>query len=268
MSGTAERQRLRSTFDAVAQEYQRARPDYPDELLDALIGATGIEPGDRLLEIGCASGKVTVPLARRGFRITGVELGGRMVAEARRNLAAFPEVEIVHGAFEQWSPATPRRYRLVFAAAAWHWIDPAVGYRLAWDAVQPGGHLAFWSCAHVFPRGGDPFFAHVQNVYDEIGEGLPDGSSWPRPGELPDSRAAIERSGLFVDVTVRHFDWEVSYDVEGYLALLNTFSGHIAMEPAKREYLYSRISELLASRPNGRLRRHWGAVLHVARRRG
>jgi hypothetical protein len=51
------------------------------------------------------------------------------------------------------------------------------------------------------------------------------------------------------------------------LRLLDTFSGHIAMEAWRRERLYAEIRRRLALRSDGRLRRHWGAVLNVAGRR-
>jgi hypothetical protein len=38
------------------------------------------------------------------------------------------------------------------------------------------------------------------------------------------------------------------------------------MQPWQRERLYAEIRSRLAERPDGLLRRHWGAVLHVARR--
>jgi len=66
---------------------------------------------------------------------------------------------------------------------------------------------------------------------------------------------------------VRHFDWEFTYDADGYLRLLDTFSGHIAMQPWQRRRLYSEIRRQLAERADGLLHRGWGAVLHVARRR-
>ena len=66
---------------------------------------------------------------------------------------------------------------------------------------------------------------------------------------------------------MRHFGWETRYDADGYIGLLGTFSGHIAMEPWKNERLFSEIRRRLAARPDGTLRRHWDAVLHVARRR-
>ena len=91
-----------------------------------------------------------------------------------------------------------------------------------------------------FPIGGDPFFAEIQEVYDEIGEGLPADHVYVAPGGLPDQRDDIEASGLFEVTEVRHFDWETTYDADGYLALLDTFSGHIAMEAAARRALVRR----------------------------
>jgi len=260
------REHLRATFDAAAELYQAARPEYPLELYDALIEAAALGAGDRLLEVGCASGKATLPLARRGVRITCVEMGTALAAAARRALGTFSDVQVVECAFEAWEPALVEAFDLVFAATAWHWIDPSIRYERAWQLLRPGGHLAFWSATHVFPEKGDPFFVEIQEVYEEIGEGLPAGAIWTRPGELADSRDEIEGSELFENVLVREFDWKVVYDADSYLRLLDTFSNHIAMQPRQRERLYSEIRRRLAQRSDGRLGRHWGAVLHVARR--
>jgi SAM-dependent methyltransferase len=261
-----ERERLAATFNSVAESYQRARPEYPGELFDDLVTAAGLTPGAGLVEVGCATGKATLPLARRGFRVTCVEPGADLAAAARRNLAGLG-AEVVEARFEDWQPRPGQQFDLVFAATAWHWVDPAVGYRRAWEALRPGGHLALWSAGHVFPDGGDPFFRELQPVYDEIGSGPPPEAGWVRPGELKEHTAEIEASGLFTVTHVRHFDWEQVYDADGYLALLDTFSNHILMEARKRERLYGEVRLRLSRRPDGTLRRHWGAVLHVARRR-
>jgi SAM-dependent methyltransferase len=262
-----DRERLRTTFDSAAWLYHQARPDYPAELFDELVRLAGLRAGSRLLEVGCGTGKATIPLARRGFLVTCTELGAELAAQARHNLAGYGGVEVVQESFETWQPPAGAGYDLVLAATSWHWIDPAVRYRKAWEVLRPGGQLAFWSASHVVPDDGDSFFAEIQAVYDEIGEGLPPGTAYDRPGELPDARAEIEGSGLFTAVGIRQFDWEISYDAEGYIRLLDTFSGHIAMEQWQRDRLYGAIRERLAQRPDGRLRRHWGAVLQVARRR-
>ena len=264
---TNDRAQLRRTFESAARLYQQARPEYPAGLFTELIRLAGLVPGDRLLEIGCATGTATAPLARRGFQITCVELGPELAERARQNLSGFTGVDVFQADFETWPPSAGNSFDLVYAATAWHWIDPAVRYRRAWDLLNAGGHLAFWSALHVFPSDGDPFFREIQDIYDEIGEGQPPGEGWPRPGELPDERAEIEGSGLFEDVTVGQFDWEVRYTAAEYIALLDTFSGHISMAHWQRDRLYGEIRRRLAGRPDGRLRRHWGAALHVARKR-
>lgn len=257
-----ERERLAATFDGAAHRYHQARPEYPEELFQRLIAATNLRPGQRLLEVGSATGKATLPLAGRGFQITCIEPGPALAAVARDNVAGLP-VEVIESRFEDWSPGVDR-FALVFAATAWHWVDPALRYVRAAEALEDGGHLAFWSATHVLPYDGDPFFEQMQSVYDEIGEALPDDHIPPRPQELPDQRVEIEASGLFRVIDVCQFDWEVVYDSAAYVDLLNTFSGHIAMQPWQRERLYAEIRRRLAERPDGRLRRHWGAVLHVA----
>jgi len=261
-----DRERLGGTFDRAADLYQRARPEYPPALYEQLLKVTQLRRGARLLEVGCATGKATIPLARRGFRITCIEPGRALAAAARRNLAAF-EVEVIEARFEDWSPRA-ESFDMVFAATAWKWVDPGVRYRKAAEALRPCGYLAFWSAGHVIPDDGDPFFVEIQDVYDEIGEGLPADASLPRPGELDDERSEIEASGFFEVLDISQFDWETVYDADGYIDLLNTFSGHIAMQEWQRQRLYGEIRRHLAARPDGRLRRHWGGVLHIAQRSG
>jgi SAM-dependent methyltransferase len=260
-----DRKRLAATFDRIAELYQRARPEYPSELYGRLLQVTQLSPGSRLLEVGCATGKATLPLAQRGFRITCLEPGAALAAAARANMAGF-DVEVVEARFEDWAPAG-ERFAMVFAATAWHWVDPAVRYHKAAAALDPRGYLAVWGAAHVIPHDGDPFFEDLQEVYDEIGESLPPDTPLPRPQELDDDRVEIEASGLFDVIDIHQYDWETVYDAEGYIDLLSTFSGHIAMQDWQRDRLYGEIRRRLATRPDGRLRRHWGGVLHIAQRR-
>lgn len=55
------------TFDQVADRYDAARPHYPEDLFDARVELTltALEPGARLLEVGCGTGKATRPLKSR-----------------------------------------------------------------------------------------------------------------------------------------------------------------------------------------------------------
>jgi SAM-dependent methyltransferase len=243
VSGTIDRvserrEPLRRTFDTAADLYEAARPSYPEELFDDLVALAALEPGARLLEIGCATGKATRSLLERDFSVVCVEMGAQLAERARRNLAGFP-FEIHIATFEGWE-GEPEAFELVYAATAWHWVDPAIGYSKAHRLLRPGGHLAFWSAGHAFPADFDRFFAEIQEVYDAIGESHPGQWPPPPPEQIPDEVAEIEASGLFEEIQVRRYVWEKQYSAEEYIALLNTLSGHIAMETAKREHLYRR----------------------------
>lgn len=260
-----DRTTLRATFDTVPDAYDRVRPSYPEELFDTLIEAAGLAPGDRVLEIGPGPGKATRGLAGRGLRVTGLELGAELAAAARRNLADLDGVEIVDGDFDVWEPPAGVAFDLVAAATAWHWPDPDTKYARAAAMLRPGGHLAFWAALHARGSDPDPFVEELTDVYRAIGFKRPEHHRGGWDG-LADNRAEIESSGRFEVTLIRRFTWESVFDADGYIALADTFSSHIAMSDEQRATLYAAIRERLARRPDGRLRYLWGSVLHVARR--
>src|SRR5580693_9188175 len=113
--------RLRTTFDSVPELYQKARPNYPDELFDDLIQSTELPSGARLLEIGPGTGQATISLAKRGYDITAIELNEGMAKVARRELSDYKNVQVITGSFEETEfPAGS--FDLIYAASAFHWV--------------------------------------------------------------------------------------------------------------------------------------------------
>jgi len=264
--GMSSDRELRLRFDEAAADYQDARPDYPDELYVDLLELTALRPPAVLLEVGCGPGKATIPLARMGFTITALEIGTALAEEARRQLADYPRVSVVNADFEQWQPPPNTTFDMVYTATAWKWIDPTIRYQRAADLLRPSAHLAVWAAGHAFPRNFDPFFTEIQEVYEQIGEPRVE---WPPPEPTPDQRTAADMtaSGHFDSIRTRHYVWSCRYNADGYIALLNTFSGHFAMDGAKRDHLYGEIRRRLDQRPDGQLTRHWSATLTIGQRR-
>jgi len=255
-----DRERLRATFAADAELYHRARPGYPAEIFDEL---TALAPGRRAVEIGPGTGQATAPLAERGFSVTAVELGESLAAVARRELARFPAVEVVHADFETWEPP-PEPFDLVLAATAFHWIDPAVRYAKPARLLREGGLLAVVETRHVVPRDGDAWFLEVQDVYDRV-TGDAGGAPGP-PEEVPDEWPDLD-TGLFEPAATHRYLREIEYGADAYLDVLSTYSNNIAREPEERRRLFAELRARIEARPDPRVRKAYLTLLRVARRR-
>jgi SAM-dependent methyltransferase len=257
-------QRARA-FDDIAELYDQARREPPEQLFTDLFALAAIEPTNaNVLEIGCGTGQATLPLARRGCRVVGVEMGPNLARIARRKLSPFPGVKVVNARFEEWE--SNDLVDIVVAVTSWHWLDPRLRYARAAAALRPGGVLAFTTGGHAFPRGFDPFFSEIRACYEAMGE---TGFEWPPapPQETPDAREEIEQSGYFDDVRVARRLWVEEFTADEYVRLLSTFSDHRLMEAAKRERLFGEVRQRIAARRGGCIRKHNLTILHVARRK-
>ena len=264
-----DRDRLRTTFDGAALLYDEVRPGYPEELFDDVVSLSGIPPGGRVLEIGCGTGQATLPFARRGFRILCIELGDNLAAGARRNLASYPQAEVLTADFEE-VPLPEGAFDLAISATAFHWLDPTVAYPKVVRALRPGGTIALFWNEHVFSDASGGFFEAAQEVYERETPEIvkpDDHKGLPQPHELPDRTAEIEASGLFDGVIRRDYRWDEPYDAEGYLRVLSTYSGHMALDPASRERLLAGIRDLIEREHGGHIVKGDLTTLYVARRR-
>jgi SAM-dependent methyltransferase len=142
--GEAATRRGGTVFNEVAEEYDRHRPTYPEVLIDRACEVAGIEPGMRVLEVGCGTGQLTRSLLARGLRVTAVEPGRQLIARARDHLADAGDVQFVNARLEDAS-LPPAHFRAVFSASAMHWVDPDLSWRKVADALVDGGTLALLS---------------------------------------------------------------------------------------------------------------------------
>jgi SAM-dependent methyltransferase len=77
-------------FDEVWFRIQRMRfrPELTEQHASRAVELLGLRPGDHVLDVPVGTGRVALPLARRGMRMAGVDLYDAVLADAR---AAFDE---------------------------------------------------------------------------------------------------------------------------------------------------------------------------------
>lgn len=252
----------RGTFDSAAERYDRARPPYPPQLFQDLAAMADLEVGSRVLEVGPGTGQATVPLAERGYWVTAVDLGAELAAIASRKVAAYPNVEVVVADFEAW-PLPDEPFDAVVSATAFHWIDPEIRVAKAAQALRPGGSLAIIETRRV-PVGDEQLFADLWRCSQRI-----DPTARPlrkmADDEPPESRAEVDRSGLFDHAAARRYEWIQAYTTVGYLDLLLTFSNVLALEPRPQSELLRCMASVIDRRLGGRIGEHIVNHLLVAR---
>jgi len=67
-----------------------------EAVLERILSAVELSPGDIVVEIGPGLGILTEGLAKRGARVIAVELDSKLVALLKKRLATFSDVKIIH----------------------------------------------------------------------------------------------------------------------------------------------------------------------------
>jgi SAM-dependent methyltransferase len=126
-----------SGFDAEADAYERARPGYPPDAVDWLVGHLGIGPGRTVVDLAAGTGKLTRLLEPTGARLVAVEPVEGMRARLR---AACPAVPALAATAEQL-PFRDGGLDAVVVAQALHWFDAPAALEAAARALGTRGRL-------------------------------------------------------------------------------------------------------------------------------
>ncbi|MEY9873886.1 SAM-dependent methyltransferase [Streptacidiphilus sp. MAP12-33] len=257
-------------FGTTAEQYDAARPGYSALLVDTVLDYVG-NASPRALEIGAGTGKATVAFAGRGLPVLAVEPDPRMAEVLRRNTTALPQVDVEVGLFEQWQRAE-RRFDLLYAAQAWHWLDPETRRDHTFDALVPGGTVAlFWNFAPmVDPVLHREFTAIDADYGTELGRltGLAtefegeieatEENGWPSVDFAGDPRFTDQRS-------VRVRNGRTRHDADAWLSRVATQSGVQILEPERRATLLAALRRVLDTHGAG-LDTEWITDVFLARR--
>jgi SAM-dependent methyltransferase len=200
------------SFGVDAARYDRARPRYPDALIQRVIAAS---PGVEFLDVGCGTGIGARQYQAAGVTVLGVDPDTRMAEFARQT-----GVEVEIGNFETWDPSG-RTFDAVVAGQAWHWVDPVLGAAKAAQVLRPHGLLAlYW---HVFDPPGE-----VADAFDEVLQQLAPDAPLQNPGlelqqrNLQRAMAGLETAGSFGEPEQWRFDWHRQYTRDEWLDHLPT----------------------------------------------
>ncbi|MDG4533916.1 class I SAM-dependent methyltransferase [Streptomyces sp. AV19] len=220
---------MAESFGSDAERYDRARPRYPDALVERIVAGS---PGPDVLDVGCGTGIASRQFRAAGCRVLGVDADARMAGFARRD-GLRAEV----APFESWD-AGGRSFDAVVAAQTWHWIDPVAGAAKAASVLRPGGRLAvFWNVFRPSPEVAEVFAGIHRRVMPDapVNPWAADASEGPLWARAADG---MRRAGAFGEPERWSVGWERPYSRDEWLDQLPTsgLAGRLAPS-ALRELL-------------------------------
>jgi SAM-dependent methyltransferase len=245
------------SFAVGADAYDRFMGRYSAPLAPLLADLAGIEPGQRVLDVGCGPGALTIELAARvgPGNVTAVDPSEPFVAAARER---HPGVDVRRAAAEEL-PFGDGEFDAALAQLVVHFMtDPVSGLREMARVTRPGGVVA--ACVWDHGGGQGPL-----NLFWEAARELdPEAND---ESELAGAREGhlaqlFEEAGLrevedgAIAVTVEHPTFEEWW--EPFTLGVGPAGGYAAgLDPTNRDRLRERCRELQPGEPFTVTARAW-----------
>jgi len=231
-------------YSPAAEAYQQVRPRYPQALIDRVVEIAPLSANSLLLEVGCGPAIATPPFAALGCRMVCVEPNLDFYHLAQQTCTSYPNVELQNCSFEEWE-LLPQSFDAVIAASSFHWIPPEIGYPKAAAALRPDGHLILlWNKElqpryEVYQQLTEVYQTHAPSLHRTFEDRATQTAILDEVGQM-----AIA-SGDFKDLVAGQIEVEVTYTVDQYLLLLNTYSPYLKLEAQQKQALFAGLRQAL-----------------------
>lgn len=242
----------RKIFNEIISDYETARPGYPKELYNDIIEFSMIKPDANILEIGSGPGQATDYFIKRGYAITGLEIGDKQVEYLSEKYSEYHNFNAICSSFEEYN-SSDETYDLVFSATAFHWIEPETGYPKAYNLLKKDGTLAvFWHMSSVI-RQQTEAFNEISKIFQKYAPELDTYISLDEAEAMHRLRIKqIQTYDLFDKPNFKMYKWDDEYTTERFLKLLNSYSDMHAIDNDKRNAVVNSVAEYIDSK-NGKI---------------
>jgi SAM-dependent methyltransferase len=220
-------------FAVAGEEYERSRPDYPDEAVDRLVQEMEITPAAAVLDLGAGTGKLTRMLIPTRARVVAVEPVEGMWQVFRRVLAGVPVVAATAEAL----PFAEGSFDGVVVAQAFHWFEGDAALPEIGRVLKPAGRLGLlWNIRDESV----PWVRRLTEIIHPYEKKAPR----ERTGTW---REAFARSDLFGTLHQRRFQHRQRFDEEGLVVRVASTSFIARLAPGERSRVLEEVRTLARS---------------------
>ena len=231
-------------FDAWADEYDRFRPGYPDEVFAAIEAKLDLPVRPLVVDLGAGTGRASLAMAARGWRVTAVEPGKAMLELLRSRASDEGLIVSTIQANAEATGLDPASVDLVTAAQAFHWFAREEAMAEISRILRPSGGLAiFWN---VRDSARSPFLAEYAELLKRSAQSADD----PGMGRYEARGRDATRNDLatapgFEDPELVELHQEVSMTPEEFIGMVFTSSYvRVGLSPGRQDRLRDELATL------------------------
>ncbi|GHU07308.1 methyltransferase [Alphaproteobacteria bacterium] len=114
----------KSLFTSTAEYYAKYRPIYPPELFDKVIEIFGLDKNDTVLDLGCGTGEISLPLSKYAKKVIAWDPDAGMLKIARQKAKERGITNIVFDlkSSDDLSDINDK-VKFVIMGQSFHWMD-------------------------------------------------------------------------------------------------------------------------------------------------
>ncbi len=151
-------------FSGTSKYYSRFRVPYPETLFSQLLETVGVTGEGQLLDLGCGTGEIAVPLSPYFFNVTAVDRDPSMLTEAKLRARERGSKNIQwHLSYAEEFEAPTQSFELVTIGAAFHWMDRSQITKKCRNWLIPGKPVAILGSNSTW-TGTEPWQECARNV--------------------------------------------------------------------------------------------------------
>lgn len=136
-------------FTGTASYYRRFRSGYPGEVFDLLVERFELGVTTRVLDLGCGTGQLAIPLALRCVPVIAMDPDAEMLREGHLAAEEARAAGIDWRQGSSWDlPLALGPLRLAVMGRSFHWMDRVATLRALDAVVEPGGGVALVASLH------------------------------------------------------------------------------------------------------------------------
>lgn len=212
-------------FRSTAPYYARYRAGYPPQLFGHLTDRFGLDGAQTVLDLGCGTGQLALPLSSHVARVIAVDPEPSMLAEGARRAGerGAGNIDWRRGDSYHLADLDLPPLQLVTMGATFHWMDRDVTLADLDEIVDPAGAVVIASGGAPGTKTPAPWEDAVTAVRTRyLGSERRAGSgTYTHPAE---GHAEILRRSPFSEVETCEWRWNIERDIDSVIGLQFSYS--------------------------------------------